>query len=92
MKLVRGALGGTAAEPSARLEVCLAHPCTGEQLAEAPSALSVACELAGPEVQLLLSNSEIACLTQTNCAGGRSPQRQDVRPVTPVPGSEPSAL
>jgi len=92
MKLVRGALGGTAAEPSARLEVCLALPCTVEQLADALSALSVACELAGPEIQLLLSNPEIACLTQTNCAGGRSPQRQDALPVTLLPGGEPSAL
>ena len=39
----------------------------GEDLAEAISALSVACQLAGPEIKLLLSDSAIAGLYLDDC-------------------------
>jgi hypothetical protein len=62
MRLVRGVCNDGPAGRTAGFEVSIPAPGGGEQVAEALSALSVACQLAGPETQLLMSDPVIAGL------------------------------
>ena len=87
IRLVRGCIKEAPIGWAAGFEVCIPAEGGGQELADGLSALSVACDLAGPEIQLLLSDPDIVelYLVQTCRARGRSPGRQDT-PDTRVPG------
>lgn len=92
VSLVRGIFRKSPAATTAGLEVLLPADCGGEQLADALSALSVACELAGPEIRLLLSDPDASepYLGRFRRDRGRSPRRHD-SPGACVPGEASSS-
>ena len=81
MRLARGRLRESPGEWIAGFEVGIPADGGGEELAEALSALSVACQLAGPEVQLLLSEPEIVelYLAHSSRGSGTFPEAAEKR-------------
>jgi hypothetical protein len=72
--MVRGVLRDGSRGPIAGFEAHIARAGAAEQLADVLSVLSVACELSGPEIQLLLTDPVVAeaYLSQINRACGSS--------------------
>jgi hypothetical protein len=89
MCCVRGVFKESPIARTAGFEVHIPANSGSEQLADALAALSVACQLAGPECQLLLCDPVIAesYLAQLRRVRGCSPGRQDT-PDTRVPDGQ----
>lgn len=78
VRLVRGAFKDAPVAGRPGFEVLIPADSGGKELSDALAALSVACQLAGPEIQLVLSDPFIAesYLAQSSRARGCSSSRQ----------------